>query len=304
MKTSIKYSIIALMLWSAGVAYGQQPEPITVTSDGKTYYQHGYNKTGDGKTDQSDGWEARDSVTVTSFMKYFVLPDKTVSPDYNPTTGAGTLNSKFMWEIIGDPATTGEIKSGNETPWVTIEWKTVGVDTVKVNEVPETGAACPGGGKSVMPVAIIAKPVLGFLPTATEPFYRDSICKTQAEIDAPPAGITVKFPMHVATSSSQVQASYTVTKDGVAFSTLDGADVPIPLTGEDANKLTITFPEYGLYVITLTEVTDRVSRNSFDSEGYIKGDLLDDKTTASKSFTFHLMRPVKTGPIYRLPNNY
>jgi hypothetical protein len=141
-------------------------------------------------------------------------------------------------------------------------------------------------------VAVIRKPEIGFSPNGS--VYRDSACYTQAQVDA---GISRQLAMSVITQSSHVWVDYTVTKDGSPVSpSLDGTNVPVV-----GGNINLTFPDYGRYVITITKVTDRVSRKSTDASG---NPILGDLTSAGIKFAYSVMKPVQTGPIYRIPNNY
>ena len=286
MKNVIKFSIIVLAFCLTGNVFGQAPNSVDI--DGKDYYQHGYNGAGDPSLPKSQ--EERDSVTVTSVIKYFVLPDPTISPDYDPddATEFTDVKSTFTWSLWSTSTTPLGSTDGSTTPIITVTWGSVtGVDSVKVTEVPDISAACAGKGTTI-PVAIIKKPEIAF--TINGSIYADSACYTQAEVDAE---ISIPFPMTVSTQSSQVWVDYTVTKDGAPTS-LDDTDVLIV-----GGNLTLTFEEYGRYVVTITKVTDRVSRKSTDDSG----DPILGVIPAAK-FAYNVMRPVQTGPIYRLPNNY
>ena len=281
MKKFVK-SIIVLLLCSAGVAYGQSP-PNSVTMDSKDYYRHGYNSVTGGVTPQAA--EIRDSVTITSVMKYFVLPDPTVSPDYSTSDllNFTDVNSTFQWSLTNDPSTIGTT-DGSTTPVVTVTWSSLGVDTLKALEVPTWSAACAGTGTEI-PVAVIEKPTIAFSPRNS--VYADSACYTQAQVDL---GVSITFDMSVFTRSWLVEVDYEVTRNGSAYSSLDDTAVSIV-----DDEITITFPDYGRYEITLTKVTDNISRKSS-----VDGDI----TAVGEKFTYVVMPPVETGPIYRLPNFY
>ncbi|MDR1154107.1 MAG: hypothetical protein LBL04_05300 [Bacteroidales bacterium] len=281
MKNIIKYSLAVLMLGFVHVTYGQVDPKDPITIDSKDYYQHGYNKDGGPGLPQ----EVRDSVTVTSTVKYFVLPDPAVSPEYKYDTPSNTVdfskvNSTFAWSLINSRGT-----AAGTTPIVSVTWNTTGIDSLKVKETPKTGTCA--GKETTIPVAVIAKPEIGFNPNGG--LYSDGACYAQTQVTA---GIDYPFAVTLTTQSSQVLVDYTVTKDGTDYSPLNGTDVPVSVTG---GNITLHFTDYGKYVITVTKVTDRVSRKS-EVEGVI--------TPAGKQFEYDVMKPVQTGPIYRIPNNY
>ena len=130
MKKLIRYSII-LMFCSANIAFGQTtpPSSVKIENGGKDYFQHGHNSGGLA----NPGQEERDSVTVTSVMRYFVLPDPTVSPDYKYDTPTNLndftkVNSTFAWSLKNSFGTT----NSSTNPITTITWVSTGVDTLKV----------------------------------------------------------------------------------------------------------------------------------------------------------------------------
>jgi hypothetical protein len=286
MKSAVKYIAAVLTLGLAGVAYGQTP-PVSVQIDSKDYYRHGYNN--NTNTGTPDPCEERDSVTCNSVMKYFVLPDPFISPDYNPANAVdfSKVNSTFAWSVMYSFNRT----NGSTTPIVEIEWKLPNiVDTVKVQEMPNMGAACTGTVTSI-PVAVINSPMImfNFVPPLWD--LKDSACYTQAEVNA---GVNVQLPTYVETKSSQVLVDYTVTKDGAAFPSLDGTNVRVANNG---GTIDLTFPDYGLYEVTLTKVTDRISRKSRNKSG----DPIDGMINLPK-YTYRVMAPAKAGPVYRRPN--
>ena len=293
MKNFIKYSIIFIsMLCSAGSAFGQTP-PVTVTIDSKTYYRHGYNSRDDGTVLQPR--EVRDSVTLTSEMKYFVLPDEVISPEYTLNmTDFSKVNSTFAW-TFGTTA-HGSITTGSGTPLVTVRWNIIGDDELKVVETPNAGASgCGDGAPTTMPVVVIPKPTVAFTPNTVAPEYAAEACEGDLT-----GGYLKSFSLNVVTQSTQVNVSYTVTRNGVGYPALDGTDVRVKITGTSPDytaALPITFTEYGAYEITITNVTDRISRKPAT---VVNGDVI----PAGEKFTFNLIRPIRTGPIYRLPNNY
>ena len=278
MKNLIKYSIVALAFCLIGNVYGQTP-PNNVTIDSKAYYQHGYNSSGGPNLPQ----EERDSVTVTSVIKYFVLPDPTANPGYNPanTLDFANVKSSFAWSLKNSLGTT----NSSTTPVIAVTWNNIGIDSVKVRETPSTG--CIGSGTSI-PVAVIKIPEIAFSIKNSK--YADSACYSQID-----ASTKYQFAMTVSAESPQVLVDYTVTKDGLPYSSLNDTNVKVV-----GGNITLSFTEYGRYEVTITKVSDRVLRKTNESGNSILGII----TPAGAKFAYHVMRPVQTGPIYRLPNNY
>lgn len=310
MKTIKILSAAIVMLGMSIGMFGQQPTSVKLETGGDDYYRHGYNKAGGPFVDPGnpEGQEIRDSVTVSAKMKYFVLPDPSISPDYDPTTTSGIIdftkvNSEFEWQFrraggaaLGENITT----PAKNRPIVEIEWKNTGVDSLVVKEIPNLGAAC-AGNYTVIPVAIIPKPTITFSPVGTA--YKDSACHTQAELTTG-GGVTYSFPAVATTKSSQVKIKYEVFKpdntslgsDIIDFKGTVSDDL---VTGSFTNTL-LKFTEYGTYRVVITEITDRVSRKS-DVNNTGAGVLT---PSGSIEFAYKVMPPVQTGPIYRIPNNY
>ena len=306
MKASLKYIIPLLLLLSA--AYGQTATtptvPASVTIDSKTYYRDGYNSTDNGETPQTR--EAVDSVTVTSAMKYFVLPDPSVSPSYNVSTltdlDFDDVNSIFVWEL--DPALTigsftGVPDPDNEKPLIEVSWHSTGTAILKVQETP-TGPTCPSEPATVN-VTVIPKPVIAFNPVNVDKYVRGDCYES---LDTP---AEVAFDMNVETQSAQIEVSYTVVQmadEDATPVTSNGANIKVAYNATNQKyTLTIEFTEYGIYDITLNTVTDRIARKSNVLDGVI-GTEGPEGTTVGTTFRYVVKRPVRTGPIYRVPNNF
>ncbi len=300
-----RFAAVALLLCATIGAYGQSNTPEKVVIDTKDYYQHGFNGNG---TNQFDGTgkaivkaqEVRDSVTVGSTMKYFVLPD----PNYNSTwynsgnlpsdvTSVTGLVSSFTWTI--QTVSGGAGSTSSTTHIAPINWTATGTANIKVQEVPSS-SACVGNETSI-PVVVIPKPTITFTQVGTPPDYKDGACYTQAQVTA---GINYSFPVAVTSASSQIKVDYSI-----VFTPLSGSPVTttatnvlvtggvLPITLQNTGNL------YGSYAVTVTKVTDRVSRKSgVESTG---SDLL--TAGGSATFTYNVLKPAETGPIYRLPNN-
>ena len=299
MSNTVKYSIILILL-ATTFAYGQQ-QSVPIKIDGADYYQHGYNKDG-GPFDDKDtpakaptppyeGWQIReesDSVTVTSRVKYFVLPNENFNPGYDVAKPLENVSSAFKWTLDNsNGAFTGATEADNKKPLIEVQWNVVGKSLLTVEEQPSV-LSCDVV-PSVIPITVIPKPTLVFAPNAEDPKYATSHCLGLN--DDPMKDVTHSFDMTITTSSSQVWANYTVSKNGVDVPALAGNNVPIV-----DGKLTITFEGFGRYVVTLVGVTDRISRKSG-----VTGDIT---TGDGKEFVFEVLRPVQTNPIYRVPNNF
>jgi hypothetical protein len=100
----------------------------------------------------------------------------------------------------------------------------------------------------------------------------------------------------------RIQVTYTVARTAEDTNTgavPDGGTVDVVLTGT-AGVIPIEFTSYGAFKVTLTDVTDRISRKSLTP---VVGEIAGAASTGAE-FVFNVLKPVTTGPIYRLPNFY
>jgi len=310
-KICSKFLIVLIMLLGvSSIAFGQPTQPIktltaaeaTVEIGSTTYSAHGYNK--DGVADPTR--ENTEYVTVGSVLQYFVMPDPIANPGFNVTNPTQNVASSFEWSVSG---TGGTVTA--TTPLATVTWgNTPGSFLLTAIEKPATNlgfcdpASNPG---TIVDVVVIPKTRIGFTtgdgagpeitPLATA--YTGYICEpTNPATTAKTVSFTMALPVKDA-NTDNIWVSYTITgttPEGQAITGLtQGTDVPLTL---DAT-LDLIFNAYGKYVITLTKVTDRISRKPATE---VPGELL--ASGAGLSFTFDLTKPVETGPIYRLPNHY
>ncbi len=302
MKNLVKYSIVALLFFLIANVYGQTaPNKVTLEKD---YYQNGYNSTGGPALSQ----EVRDSVTVTSTMKYFVLPDATANPDFKYDTPENAADftkvlSTFSWGFRRNGGSPLELGATTGTPTnkhiISILWgNTAGVDTIRVTENPTNG--CPGT-ETKIPVAVIPKPTITFDKAGSPADYKDGACYTQTQVNA---GINHPFELTPTTASSQIKVNYTMVFTPVSGTpeTTYGTNVSVPIVS-GKGILTIMLKNdaklHGKYEVTITQVTDRISRKS-NAPSTGAGLLT---VGGSATFTYSVLKPVETGPIYRLPNN-
>ena len=274
-------------------AFGQAPADVTIGTT--KYFEHGRNSAG-----ATTASENTDSVTMGSTMTYFVLPDPTFNATWYSNGGTATANisnpagitSAFDWTVTPTGGGAGSI-SNTATPIIkTINWTAAGTANIEVQEKP-TSLACIGS-PTIIPVQIIPKPTITF---NQGPAYSDAACHPESEKTG--GGFVYPFPITVTSAvagKEDVLVSYTVTKDGTPDGALSGTDIPVA-NGTGSLTNTIKFPDYGVYVITITKLTDRISRKSGDTgtSGMIT-------VGGSATFTYNVMKPVQTGPVYHLPN--
>ena len=294
MKKLIKYMIIVVFC-AAEAVYGQTP-PVSVEVNGVTYFQHGFNEDGGPfnnanttatpPSPEYTGWqtrEIRDSVTITSKVKYFVLPNAGLNPGYSITDPLANVRSTFNWSLGSTPLGS----FSGTSPLIEITWHTLGTDILTVEEVPQD-PTCEIIPTSI-PIVVIPKPTIEFVANSTGQPYLSVFCFS-IEQDVEP--LPWDFDLKIETQSSQIDISYTVTVNGVNAPDLAGNNKRIV-----DGKLPFTFPNLGEYVITITSITDRVARKSG-----VEGNVAD--LSAGGQFTFRVFREIQTSPIYRVPNNF
>jgi hypothetical protein len=312
---SMKYGIIAVMLLGmTGIAFGQHNSVTAPAPDSREYVQH---------NDQleNDPGEDVDYVTEGSTMRYFVMPNAVANPDYNPSTPFVFTNvlSSFTWSWSSDGGNTalGTINPVS-TPPVTSPFISVLFDNatptfiapvpgqLTVLEVPDgtqVNACTDADALTVMDIAVIPKPQIGFVANTVTPnageFY-DFECL----VTLPTSGFEITVPIDVTTANvistnPSVEITYSVAIEGGA--TILTNEVYI-LPNNAQSALVIPVPDanigYNKYVITITDITDRISRKSFVA---VPGVII--TAGGANVFTWEVMEPVKTGPIFRIPNN-
>lgn len=243
-------------------------------------YRHGTNSSSGNSTVAS---EATDSVTVDSKMDYFVMPDKLYNPAYDPAVSlTNNLVSTFAWTTTpaGPVIAT---KPGFGQNYVTVTWPgTGGVYTMNVKE--SNSAGCDDGTGRNISVAVINKPTASFSTSAS------------TQCTATPASQTFQLPLSLSTdiNNGRMTVSFSVayTNTSGTTTTTVYADVPLTETGTlNLETLIGSSLAYGKYVITLTNVKDRISVKS-----NVAG------TLSSTTYTYNLIRLPQTGEIYHVPN--
>lgn len=310
-----RLGIISVSLLLAGAVNAQTPPPISVKvgtgTNEKILYQHGYNK---GGSSIDTPREDRDSVMVGSTMPYFVMPDATYNAAYIASAASGSYaqtnltTSKFTWTPPANGSFVSFVnpnsKDGNTSPHVMIKWNTrsanPSTDTIRVVETPTeyNGQAitnsCPGPEVKV-PVTVINKSTVQF---GLQNGVREASNCWKFDPAAPNSSSNVypsfDFPLTLTTEvagNRGVKVKYTVKKDAGS----ESADIEVNVT--DITKLPVTFNDFGVYTVKITEITDPISRKCS-----ITGDI---STTATENvFTYIVLPQPKSGATYHIPNNF
>jgi hypothetical protein len=311
-----RLGIIAVSLLLAGAVKAQTTPPISVkvgTGAGeKVLYQHGYNK---GGSSIDTPREDRDSVMVGSTMPYFVMPDATYNAAYITSAASGSYaqtnltTSKFTWTPPANGSFVSFVnpnsKDGNTSPHVTIKWNTrssadPSTDVIKVVETPTeyNGQAitnpCPGQEVQV-PVTVINKSTVKFgLNNGGREVSNCWIFDPTKPNSSTNVYPSFDFPLTLTTEvagNRGIKVKYTVKKGTGAES------APIEANVTDITKLPVTFDDFGVYTVKITEITDPISRKCS-----ITGDI---STTATENvFTYIALPQPKSGATYHIPNNF
>ncbi len=318
-KYTKKWGIIAFGLLMFGVIHvsGQampDPIPVTIVLDKAGYYQHGNNKnnTTIGTPDPS-GRETRDSVMVSSKMKYFVAPDKFYNKTYydqNVYTNTSITTSNFVWTIPSAIGTLNAYENKNTTntsPYVTIEWTAEGQGDITIVEKPViTGLSVTCDGEpNTIPVTVIPKPNVMFglkdgTRTAAEcatfdPNEADGSGNEYPIFDFPliPASTATGA---VISKANKVVITYSITKDDGT----EGGDQTVTLASANAatGQLSLKFNDFGKYVVTIKSITDRIATKCGITTANVS------TTTTDNQFTYYVLPQPKAGKTYHVPNNF
>ena len=312
----LKYGIIVVMLMGmSSVVFGQEHNSTNYADDvdleGRTYDRHH----GDGGLEETTG-EDVEYVTEGSTMRYFVMPNPLANPDYDQSNPFvfDDIFSTFNWTWnttvavpFANPTFINPITAnGNTSPFVSITFGAVAADigdntnTLSVLEIPDVtqANACPNGGvPTEMTVIVIQKPQIGFNANTVAPnigeYYNYQCLGT-----LPTENFSITFPItlaeYVPVGAANVEVKFSLSR-GTTPIYIDR----VQALADDATTLVVPIPDdqiaHGEYVITISEITDRISRKAVTfNNGVI--------TANAGTYTWEVMRPVETGPIYRVPN--
>lgn len=290
--TILKITAALAILVMGYAQVNAQTNPITPEA-GVTLYKHTTNSVDPVGPVAA---EATDYVTKGGKTKYYVIPNQVANPSFNIATSYfNNINSTFSW-TLSVPA-NGAIAAVPSTGpnYVEVTWgNTLGALNLNVTETASGSFGGCAGPATVTPIEIIDAPTVAYNQVSGS--YSVPACYADA---AAAAAATYNFPVTVggdaAKNGQNWQVKYTVSKDGGAASSEYTA--PVDVTGGVASAFftvnnTSGFSGFGSYVVTITKVSDKISRKS----GVW--------STISSTNTFtYVIYQVKTGPIYHLPNN-
>jgi hypothetical protein len=265
-----KILIIVLLTISSGYMFAQE-----VAMSPTTLKQHGYNSSGTATTSENI-----DSVTVSAVMPYWVAPDANLS--------ATSTTNTFNWII---PSGLGTLTSASVTNLASVTFSTVGTGQIGVSEI--SGVSGCVGDTTLIDVQVLAK------PTATASTFGTVDCPSTAtpyNMNVPTFTLT-DLASSVKAGYQQIKVTYTLTGPtdnsgtsgtiGTASTTLTMAEGSKILDLSALNGM-IDYP--GTYTITISNITDRISRKC--SVG----------NAVNLTKTFVVNRRPNTGKIYHTSN--
>jgi hypothetical protein len=256
---------------------GMYAQNLTVNAE--SLRNHGTNAAG-----TPVAYEATDSVTTGSVMRYYNLPDATANPAYVSPLG-GTLASSFAWTTTGATETaagtiaevTGQAAFGN---YRQVTWAGAGTINLNVQETTPAPANCDGA-LTTIPVAIIP------IPTATFGANPAAVC-----VSSPVQTFTLPVTLTTAVNDGWVRINYTVYNPD-ATELIAAQDLDINESATDFDVTLTGATQYGNYYVIINSVTDRISRKPVvDVTGTITNNRID----------MYVYRTPVTGPIYHVPN--
>lgn len=297
MKSFIKLRIalmLALLVTGMISAWGQAP--ITVNSD--VLRPHGYNSTG---ADQDPGTEARDSVTVGSTTRYYVVPSA-LNTSYTGIL-TGSLTSSFKWTVAnklagGDTLTSARAINAvgptysSFTNYRGVTWGSTGTLDLVVQEITSSGC---GGNPTVVPISIVSAPTLTY-PAAggiEDTCFNGTTGNLDIEVTK---RFWVSFTSPISGTNKDLQIRANITRAGSGTAVATNLDVTFTQVTATTGYFTIPaatqFDFFDTYTITLASVSDRISR---------KGAFWN-SASGNTTFTYNVFPVPNTGSIYHLPN--
>ncbi len=249
------------------------------------FQEHGKNSSG-----ATVASENIDSVVVGSTMNYFVMPDLDVNQDgdgpYDYNTNKDALSSTFDW-FTNPSLTITEI----EPNYVSVDFPTsTGDYTVNVSELSAGGC---GSDTTTIDVRVINAPEVGYtLAGGSEDFCETGV---DGSLSVSPSAMNVTINSDVI-GNQQIIISYQISSTNASFNGGNPVDGTVSVADGAVNfAISENLTHYGTYTITLTDITDRISRKPVTD---VSGSLLTNTT-----FTVNVTRTPSTGTIYHLPNN-
>lgn len=248
------------------------------------FQEHGKNSSG-----ATVASEAIDSVTVGSTMNYFVMPDLNVNQDadgpYDYATNKDALVSTFDWFAI-----PGLTITKDEENYVSVDFPASPGDyTLNVSE--ESTAGCSTDTTTIQ-VRTINAPEVGYTIAGGSEDFCVNDADGSFSVSPSPVSVTINSDVF---GNRGIIISYQITSTSSSFNGGNPLNGTVSVADGDSNfSISENLTHYGTYTITLTDITDRISRKPTTD---IRGSLL-----ANTTYIVNVTRAPSTGNIYHLPN--
>jgi hypothetical protein len=273
----IRNLIIVIMLM---ISIDMMGQANSYNVNSQTLYRHGYNSSG------QTPMEAIDSVTTGGTTRYWVYPDLSLNPGYNPANPLTTpLTSTFAWTVTNTGGTASGVVAtvgtyGAYTNYKQVTWS--GSGTINLSSIETSGAGCQGTS-IVTPVQVITAPNVTAISFSALSCPTGSIPYT---MPGPTATLTISCAVN---GQKQVSIVYNVTGPA-GFTPVMGAIANLENSNTlDLSGINLTQP--GTYTLTIVSITDRIATKSGLTA-----------IADGISNTFILLPTPVTGPMYHVPN--
>jgi len=343
--------MIGLFVMGGIDAYGQLNVPVeggaidlAISNDTIiTLRERGFDSAGE---DKSASTEARDFVMVGSKMHYFIMPDQSFNSVYfrqDDWQATNWTKSWFDWFIPPNAkgykfVNTNLVEKPSEiplanteqveptSPWIIVEWGTVGPSEIVVREFPELlftgGSECSGTEPAEIPIMVINEPTIKF--TKEGALFENSFCVPSfVDSEGDPAPYPMKFPVSVTTESPMDGNINVITvyydliirnlttndeelkPDQKGFVTVVSSTPKNETDGRIETtiigNLVIEATEHGHHEVTITKITDYIAEKCEMDIPVVTASV---QANITNIFTFSVMPQPRRGRIFHVPNRF
>jgi hypothetical protein len=289
-KVTGKYCL-QILTWALALTFGakvySQPNPISVES--VSLYKHSTNST---DLVGPVAGESTDSVSVGSTTKYYCMPDGSINSSFNYGTDPfANVTSTYNWSVTPALASGGVVAvpaHNTALHYRQIEWTSTGTGNIQVTERSNLGC---DGNTLTTPVEVIAVPTVQY-PSATN---SDCFTGTESSLNYVLAGIPVVWTSTVS-GKRQLKINITISCTNAGFGIVQTHNnITVTETGAGTGTFDcpIVLNYYGVYTITLTAISDRISAKTS----------INGTVGVNSTYTFVLSKNPVSNPIYHITNN-
>jgi hypothetical protein len=277
-----------------------------VTIPAGTLYQQGTNSGGPAASENPD------LITTGTQVPYLVVPDPILNPTWAPgadATNTTGITSTFLWTI---PAGISATVPGTGH-YITINVNGAATTLGTINVKEQSGASCPDATGTNINVRIVAQPTATAIAASDGSAPLTSICQSGTN-----GSLNVPFPVYTVTKTTDAAipglANVRV-KATLVFTPALGAPAPLftdkilnvdaagvissaDITAAGGGTLT-DFDSWGTYDLTITQISDKISRKDMG----VAGGYFNINGGTGYTATYSVLKTPTTGIIYHLPNN-